>query len=182
MGTFSNSNYFGLFGAVACAMAFALASRRGARRLAWLACAAVIGVATVMAFSRGAVVALAVGVVATIWSRSRRAGLAALVVVGAAGVIVLPLLVETRLSITTGGLYAEPSTELAQSDSFRTDAAGAGIRLFLENPLSGVGFGQFRFHAARYVGGNPRPTPTARGSSSRPNRAWSASQCSGRWS
>ena len=160
VGTFSNSNYFGLFGAVASAMAFALAARgAGTRRLAWLACAAVIGVATVMAFSRGAVVALAVGVVATIWSRSRRAGLAALVVVGVAGVIVLPLLVETRLSITTGGLYAEPSTELAQSDSFRTDAASAGIRLFLENPLSGVGFGQFRFHAARYVGGNPTAYP-----------------------
>jgi O-antigen ligase len=160
VGPFTNSNYYGLLAAVASVMTFALATRRtGVSRLAWLASSAVLALGTVLSFSRGATLALAIGLVAVIWSRSRRAGVLALVVAATAGITVLPLLVDTRLSITTGGVYAQPTTELAQSDSFRTDAAAAGVRLFIENPFSGVGFGQFRFHAQRYVGGNPTSYP-----------------------
>ena len=145
-------------------MAFAPQSDGCASRFAWFVCAANMAVGTVLTFSRGGVLALGVGLVAAIWSQSRRAGLAALVVVGVAGIVVFPLLVETRLSITTGGLYAQPTTELAQSDEFRTDAAGAGVKLFVENPLSGVGFGQFGSMPRATWVAIPRPIPTAPGS------------------
>src|SRR4051794_1797983 len=69
VGPFTNSNYFGMLAAVASVMTFALATRRtGASRLVWLACSAVLAIGTVLSFSRGAVLALAVGLVAGIWS------------------------------------------------------------------------------------------------------------------
>jgi O-antigen ligase len=160
VGTFTNSNYYGMFAAVAAVMMASLAVRTGGLvRVAWLVGTVVSVAGVVASFSRGALLALGVGLVIVAFQRGRRTGIAAMVAIAIGGAVLIPAFVDTRLEITTGGIYALPTAELAASDATRSDAFLTGLRMFIENPLAGVGFGQFRFHAQDYIGSNTTTYP-----------------------
>lgn len=159
-GPFNDPNYFGLYLSVAAMVALALArASDGWHRWVAIALAVAFGAAIVLTYSRGALLALAVGIALTVLLISRRAtiALAGLLLVGL--LVGEPIYLATRLSITTGGIYAQPYTSLAASDAIRSDAFQAGMRLVEDSPIFGNGFGQFRFRAERYVGGNPTAYP-----------------------
>jgi O-antigen ligase len=160
VGAFANPNYFGLFAVVATLVALGLAVTSGPiLRLVLIAVATMLAGAVLLSFSRGDALALAAGIITLAWLRGRRFGIVVTVVAALIGAIAFPLVVDARLRLTTGGIYARPNIDLEQSDSFRADAFEAGVRIVGESPIFGSGFGQYRFRAERFVGNNPTAYP-----------------------
>ena len=160
VGAFANPNYFGLFAAVAALLALGLAFRSGpVLRVVLVAVAITIGVGVALSFSRGDALALTAGVVSLAWLHGRRTGVVVTLAVALVGAVVFPVLVDSRLRLTSGGIYARPNIDLEQSDSYRLEAFEAGLRIVADSPVFGSGFGQYRFRAERYVGTNPTAYP-----------------------
>ncbi len=153
-GPFGNSNYFGLFEATAitAAAGWAIWTRsRWARSLLIAACA-VLGVALALSFSRGALIALAAGVVSLAFLRNRLLGAAILGMAIVAVVAWYPTFQELRLGITFGSVGGDAYIALDQSDFERVQAGLAGLQLVASSPLFGVGFGHYHFLSAPIVG------------------------------
>jgi O-antigen ligase len=110
----------------------------------------VLVVTLVATFSRGAMLTIAVGLVAWAFARSTRLGLASIGVIVMVAAIALPMYIETRLDLTLGP-RTDPTESLTASDDSRTDAFGAGLRLFADAPILGVGFGQFSNASGEYL-------------------------------
>ena len=96
VGPFGDPNYFGLFQATAIAACLAaiVVIRSGKLRLLLAVVAIVLGIAFSIALSRGALLALAAGVLALAFTRSRRAGLLAIGALAIFALVVYPLFLE----------------------------------------------------------------------------------------
>jgi O-antigen ligase len=155
-GIFLNPNYLGLAMAIA-ALLLLRGGRLGlpTRFAGWswlLALPPVLAVGA--SFSRGAFLALVGGVVALYANRGRRS----LVIAGLVGVLVIglgyPLLIGTRHSLIFGGNTAQSEVAQQISDSSRVAVHIAGLRLFKHSPVLGIGYGQFHYESAKYMGKN----------------------------
>jgi O-antigen ligase len=137
-------NYFGLF--LVCSTAVAVYARR------WPA-ALVLSATTVITFSTANLLGLGILWLGVAWSAtaSRRDGrgrLAGQLTLVAAGVTALLLLGATGYAaeVLIGKLAtADPGSKLD-----RIDQALAGILMFADHPLTGVGLGQYGFHYKAY--------------------------------
>ena len=158
-----NPNPFGQVLATSAVLAFYLA--RIEQRLAGRAAAAVIAVACVAGVaytqSRAALIALLVVAVAAGVLRGVRLRVLAIAVGGiiALGTFVLPASLQTRV----GALYAAVSSNAGtpQDPSLRGRESEnlAGLRMWLDHPLIGVGPDNFEVHYQRYseaIGTDPR--------------------------
>jgi len=152
-GIFYNPNYLGqamVIGVLVLANARRLQLPAGLGRRPWLGVPApLLGV--VVSFSRGALVALVSGVVALYWGRGRRIFLIAVL----AGILVVlvsyPLLLTARHALTFGPDIALSEEAQQVSDRSRIAVLRAGVKLFVDSPLVGVGYGQFHFESPKYL-------------------------------
>ncbi len=151
-GPFYNSDYLGFAAAQAIVLAVGWAIYERAFRLPAVAVALVAGVALVASFARSGFLALAVGIVALAFMRSRKLGLVVLVVGGVAFVLAYETLLQARVDITHGSAPGNALGSLSASDAGRSGAALAGVELFLTAPLFGIGYGQFHYLSPRFVG------------------------------
>jgi capsular polysaccharide biosynthesis protein/O-antigen ligase len=151
-GPFYNPNYYGFFCSLALTLTiFMILGVRRHRLLLTLA-AIPIALAMVLAFSRGALLAAGVALLAMVWARSWRAGLALSVAVVVAGFALYPVLLAVRSGLPIGAGFVDVGDA---SDSERFAAVLSGIPVWLNEPVFGVGFGQFAFESAWFVGNSP---------------------------
>jgi O-antigen ligase len=153
-GPFGDPNYYGLFQAtaIAAAVAWMVVARSRPVRLLLLGGTLVLGLSLAVTLSRSALLALAAGLLALAFTRSRRAGFFAVGALVVLATVVYPLFLQWRVLADSGGLSAQAYATLAQSDQSRVAAALAGPRLFASAPLFGIGFGQYPLMSGRYVG------------------------------
>lgn len=155
-GPFSNSNYLGFFSAQTFILALGWASlSRGRSRVALLAAAGIAGLALLETFSRGSLIGAAAGILVLALLRSRLLAIVAVSVVVVGGFVLYPLFLGARLDITYGDTSTAAFVAATQSQQYRLDTVMAGIGMFLDQPLFGVGFGMFHFISPRFVGGAP---------------------------
>ena len=154
VGPFGDPNYFGLFEAtgIAAALAWMVVVRSPGFRLLLLGTSIVLAFAYATTLSRGAALALVVGLIALAFTRSRRTGLLAIGAAVAVTAVVFPLFLQTRLIADAGTTSAQAYASLAESDQSRIAAGLAGPQMFASAPIFGIGFGQFSFMSAQYVG------------------------------
>jgi O-antigen ligase len=100
--------------------------------------------------SRGALIALVVGVIALAFSRSRKTGLIALLLGGALAVVAIPLLIELRLAQDAGLDVISAVERQGASDGYRLHALEAGAQAFLTSPLFGVGLFRYTLETGFY--------------------------------
>lgn len=144
-GPFGNPNSFGLFLATGIALVGALwvkASEPILRR-GLVAIGSILLAGLVLSFSRGGMIAVATGVVALIFARSRALGIAALVVGVVLVLIIYPAFVDWRLQNQTGSATQTARLSLADSDEGRLGGVLAGFSLLASSPVFGVGFGHY---------------------------------------
>ena len=143
-GTFEEGNFLGLY--LLCSVAVAVYARR---RLA----AVVLGVTVLITFSTANVLGLALFLMGMGASHVRskrgavRRGLAvaALTAAAAAGVVTL-----AATGYAVEFVYAKLVTDEPGSKLDRLDTATAGVRMFVDNPLLGVGIGQYNYNYSAY--------------------------------
>jgi O-antigen ligase len=147
IGPFQNSNYFGLFTAIAFIVAvYRTTSVHGVRRALTVAAAVVIFVAVVLSFSRGALLAIAVGLIGLAFSRGVRLGLSVTAICVVLGVALSGDFLHARLNVTNPNqLIDDQVAAQASSDEARFTAGSVGFVLFARDPIFGVGFGQYHF-------------------------------------
>jgi O-antigen ligase len=156
LGPFVNANYFGLFLAVSLVLAVGLLRALGGRYRVVLAFSIVVmAYGLVLTLSRSAILALAVGVLVLAFTRSRTLGVALSITAVGAAVVVYPIFLDARLSETWGQASSAAYLAEAASESYRQSALEAGVRLFLERPIFGLGFGGFQFASPRFLEGLP---------------------------
>jgi O-antigen ligase len=156
-GIFRNPNYLG----EAMALSFFVVAR--SRRMGLptalgrhpILLAVPVAFAAVASFSRGALLALVGGVVSLYASRGRRA----LLIAAIAGVIVVgigyPIILTARHFVNFGPRIEESGEAQAESDATRIAVVEAGVKLFLRQPVLGIGIGQFHFESVQYLNGSP---------------------------
>jgi O-antigen ligase/capsular polysaccharide biosynthesis protein len=151
-GPFSNPNYFGYFLAVSVVLALALAATGGRMRL--LALASIpIGVGLLLTFSRGALLAAGLGVVALIWTKNRVAGFALALIAMTVFIAFIPFLLELRSGVS--GVPAPENFGDDISDSGRFEAMLSAFPVWRLDPIFGAGFGQYDSESAWFVGSSP---------------------------
>jgi hypothetical protein len=157
VGPFNNTNYFGLFGVMALLVALYRASTGAPwRRALTLAGAALITVGVVLSFSRGALLAAAVGFIVLGFSRGTKLGVAALLLCVIGAFASYQTFSEARFGVTSPRISTEAAfASQAASDASRLAATNAGFELFARDPVFGVGFGQYHFVSPLYLAGNP---------------------------
>jgi O-antigen ligase len=155
IGPFGNANYFGLFEAIAIVTAVGLSFGIRSVPLRWvlLAASVAFGIGVALSLSRGAIVALVAGLACLAFSRAR-ARIAVGITAGllAAGLVLFPIFLAWRLSITDGSASAASYSVLAQSDAGREGAVLAGPQLFLTSPLFGIGWGHYLPMSPQFTG------------------------------
>jgi O-antigen ligase len=159
-----NPNPFGQVVASAAVLAFYLARTRGRRAGRWLAAAiaAACVVAVVYSQSRAAliallIVALAIGALRGV--RLRRLALAVCGVI-ALGPLVLPASLQTRVDALYTAVSANAGTPQDTSLRGRKSENLAALRMWADHPLVGVGPDNFEIHYEQYseaIGTDPRP-------------------------
>ena len=156
IGTFSNANYFGLFAAMTLLVAIHRASVGAPWRRALTAgAAALISVAVLLSFSRGALLAAAFGVIALAFSRGKRLGIAAVCACVVTGILLYGSFSTARFDVTNPNQsYGAALLAQQSSDESRFVAGSVGLELFLHDPIFGIGFGQYHFVSPRYVAGS----------------------------
>lgn len=151
VGPFFNTNYYAEFLAFAVLVAIGLFGIAGKwLRVALAPIVLLVLAALFLAFSRGGILTLAAGLVAWAFVRNLRLGIAVLMTLVVLAAIVYPLFVDTRLDLTLG-LRTDPAGSLAANDATRLDAFGAGLRLFEEAPVFGIGFGVYQYASADFI-------------------------------
>jgi O-antigen ligase len=152
-GPFFNPNYFGVCEALVLVFIAAWPAGPDSRwwKLARLVVGFCVGAGLVMSMARGAVLAAEVGLVVLAFLRGRRTGLMGLVLAVLFLLIVFPRFVDWRLSITFGPDLQRAHAALDQSSGWRLDTLVAGLKLFRNDPIFGVGLGQFHYLSPRYL-------------------------------
>jgi O-antigen ligase len=111
------------------------------RRPYWIAGSGIIGVALALTFSRGAIVAVLVGMLALGWMWRSRWSLAAAIAAACAAVIAFVIAAPGRLGGDAGGFLGA-----------RAEVWDAAWRMTQDYPVSGIGMDQFLYqHAPRYI-------------------------------
>lgn len=144
-GSFGNPNEYGSYVAMAMTLAvgvFLATHHRGAR-LALTVIVGILIVGIILAFSRSAIISLAVGLVTLVFIRDRRSGVAVTLLALATLAITFPLLVDARLTSSLGSADSIAQSTLAGSDASRLARVLAGPALFLSAPIFGVGLGGY---------------------------------------
>jgi O-antigen ligase len=151
-GVFENPNYFGQFAAVAALLTIGLlpAARGPLARTLMLAMLAILGLGLLVSQSRGSLVAFVIGATVMAFARSRRTGFIVLFLglIGAA--IIMPIILEHRVSQSAGYDVVAAWESQARSDAFRVRALLAGPDLFLSSPIFGVGLFGFVLETGMY--------------------------------
>jgi len=138
--------------AIPLAVALALNDRRPLRRLLYGGAAAIVTAATLLTYSRGAMLALAATVcvmVATVGVRGRH--LAAIAFCGIALLLVMPKEVAARLLTVKSIAGADKEGRLDSSVEKRRILLRSGLGMFDDHPLTGVGAGNFNTYYEKYA-------------------------------
>ena len=148
-GPFFNPNYYGFFLALGLVLVLSLAANRGWSRLTAIA-AVPIGAGLLLTFSRGALVAAGAGLVAVVWTRNRTAGIAMLILAIVLMLTIIPIVLNER----TGAEYVPTASNFGDevSDQGRLGAMLGAFPVWLRDPVFGVGFGQYAYESAWFVG------------------------------
>lgn len=112
--------------------------------------AAVLAVAMYFTYSRAALLGIFVVGVVVAWRIRRWLGAGLLVAGIVAGVLLLPGYLASRAAAVGGGGEVDPNGVLVASDVLRLRAWTAASAMWADNPLLGVGFGQYGLHADAY--------------------------------
>ena len=141
-GPFLDPNYFGAYLAAATTLGVACAviAHSRALKIVTMALSAFVGVALVLTLSRGALVALAAGLVTVAFTRGRRAGFLTLAAMLLAALVAWPLFADVRYAANPDIAAAGLGSQLESSG--RTGAWLGGLEVFLSSPVFGVGFGR----------------------------------------
>ncbi|MFH1329769.1 MAG: O-antigen ligase family protein [Actinomycetota bacterium] len=130
----------------------AFAERRLSRRLAAGYAAAAMAASVVFTFSRGG--ALALGAVVLLMLLRRPARWRALTALAIAAAVAVPFLPSGYLDrLTTLGQVGTVESTTDVSIRGRTAEAGAGWAMFVDQPLTGVGLGNYAAHYQEYARG-----------------------------
>jgi O-antigen ligase len=123
--------------------------RRLLRLAAWYA-AAVMAASVVFTFSRGGLLAL--GLVVLLMLARRPVRWRALAALGLAAALAIPFLPDGYLDrLTALGQVGTVESTTDVSIRGRTAEAGAGWAMFMDNPLTGVGVGNYAGHYQEYA-------------------------------
>lgn len=122
-----------------------LAVALGSRNPLWLLPIAATAFALLSTGSRGATIALAVGAIYLIAGCGHRVLAAAFAVVAIGTAFLLP---PVQSTIEGSALLNRSVGSLESNNRVRLQAAGVAVRYSLENPLYGIGYGQFTEIAA----------------------------------
>jgi O-antigen ligase len=144
-GSFGNPNEYGSYVAMTMTLAVGLfvATRHLGVRVALAVIVGILVVGIVLAFSRSAIISLALGLTTLAFIRDRRAGVVVVLVALATLAITFPLLVDARLTSSLGSADPMAQAALAGSDASRLARVLAGPTLFLSAPIFGVGLGGY---------------------------------------
>jgi O-antigen ligase len=154
-GIYSNPNYLGFAMALG-AVLLARGERLGLDIARWRSRVLVtpVLVAVLVSFSRGAFLALVGGIVALYTGRGRRVLAGALAVAGLVVLVGYPVLLGIRHELIFGPEIDASAAAQAVSDASRLAVHKAGLHLFLENPILGIGVGQFHYESPRFLKGS----------------------------
>ena len=150
-GTFTNANYAGAAMAAGLVLAIGLLRNRGEVRIVSLLAIVPIAAALILSFSRGALIAAAAGLIVTIWLVRRRFALAAGVAVVVVGVLVYPLVLQTRYERSGGFATVRAVERVSDSDAMRFEASLSSFELWAREPIIGIGGGQFPHKSPRVL-------------------------------
>jgi O-antigen ligase len=155
-GLFSNSNYFAFFSSQVLILLIAMlgTTRRASRLLVGVAVVAV-AVGLALSLSRGGYLGAGTGLFVLLWLRNRRAAIALLVAAILAVLVLYPVFLAFRLTISAGSTDLSAYLDQQRSEHWREQAFGAGIQMFLGSPVLGVGFGMFQFLSPAFIGFSP---------------------------
>jgi O-antigen ligase len=150
-GPFGNPNAFGQLIAYGMTLALGLIviASRWRYRVPLALVSAVLGYALFISLSRGALAALAAGVIVIAFFRSRRTGIATILIAAVLAAIIYPAFVSWRLTNLEGAADRAAYQQLADSDGGRLEAVLAAPALFALSPVFGIGFGQYKFMTAQ---------------------------------
>ncbi|HET9877871.1 MAG TPA: O-antigen ligase family protein [Candidatus Limnocylindria bacterium] len=149
-GPFVNPNYFGFFSGLGLVLAMGVALGVPRARPMMILAAVVLIAGLFVSLSRGAMLATAAGVVALIWTRHRGAGTTVAIVAA-----VLVATFSSSLLVLRSGTpdFTAPYDVATQSsDLGRFAAMLSALPVWLNDPVFGVGFGQFGHESAWFVG------------------------------
>jgi O-antigen ligase len=152
-GVFSNPNALGLHIAMPFTLAAGWLMGWGPGRVRWvlLGVLGILAVALAIAQSRGAILTTAVALVVMGFGRSRRTGLIILILAGVIAAILIPLVLEIRVTQGAGSDVAGAWERQATSDGFRVRALLLGPELMATSPVFGIGL----FHFTLETGFHP---------------------------
>jgi O-antigen ligase len=149
-GGFSDPNFLGEY--MALAVVFGLGALALARRPMKLLLApiAILGVVCVaVTFSRGAYLAVLVGLVVLIGTRNRAVALVVVILAGIVALTLYPAFLDARIGVA---LSPHEALALLRSENSRTDLAAAAFAIFASSPVFGIGFGVFHFVSPSFAG------------------------------
>jgi len=169
-GTLPDPNYYGQILAMtlplACCLVFV--ERSVTMRLVYVLCALAIFATSLFTFSRGALLAIALMVVAaalTLRARWKLLGVACVLAVVA--IIALPSSFLDRVAMIGQAANILLTGEQAVSDpslNYRLAVMRTALGMFADHPLLGIGLGQYQSHYSQYAlasGMDPGATPNA---------------------
>jgi O-antigen ligase len=151
---YSNQNDFAFILATSLPLMFWLLGERGLRRLVVLPPIGLVFGGILLSLSRGTLVGLVAGLAYLLITDRRRLQLA--FVAGAVGFVAAALLVHSNPQRFQSALFAKEQIA-SENVTTRFEAWGAAARLMADNPLLGVGPGNFQFHYNQETG---RPVGT----------------------
>lgn len=140
------------------------AGRESPRDVAvWLLMAGACIPALYFTFSRSAALGVGVAVVLGLHLLGRRGAVLAAIALVAGAIVMGPILIASRLDTSSGrvGGSTDPQVAEAQanSDRLRIEAWAAGLRMAIDQPISGVGFGRYAVLSQGYGGPKELGTP-----------------------
>ncbi len=157
LGVTSGSNHLGFFMCSCVFLLVALWLFRRRKKVYWLLWIPILACVQTMrlTFSRGAQVGFVAGVLALLFMVNRRCFIAALLVCVffAFYPSLIPPSIAGRLGTTVVGDSGPMTERLDRSSGDRLRIWAGGLRMISENPLMGVGYGNFRRRIGHYAPG-----------------------------